>query len=223
MSALIDLRSVSRIYRRSQSRVNAVDGVSLSVEQGEYLSVLGESGSGKSTLMNIIGCLDKPDGGEYLFCGKNTAKMTERELDRLRLHSIGFVFQRFCLISALSAFDNVELPLIYARVPRAQRIRRVKEALETVGLSDRGDHRPNELSGGQQQRVAVARAIVKDPPLILADEPTGNLDPKTACEIAELFSMLNRAGKTIVLITHDRSVAERAERSVVINGGKIVG
>ena len=219
--SMINLKSVSRIYNRSDKTVTALNGINFCVEKGEYVSVLGTSGSGKSTLMNVLGTLDRPDFGEYTIDGVNVGKMSNRELDRLRRNKIGFIFQRYCLVPSLTAFDNVELPLIYAKVPRAERIKRVSESLEKVGLKDRANHKPNELSGGQQQRVAVARAIVTNPPIILADEPTGNLDPKTTEQIAEIFDKMHSVGKTIILITHDNSVAKRAERQVVINKGKI--
>ena len=218
---MINLKSVSRIYNRSDKTVTALNGINFCVEKGEYVSVLGTSGSGKSTLMNVLGTLDRPDFGEYTIDGVNVGKMSNRELDRLRRNKIGFIFQRYCLVPSLTAFDNVELPLIYAKVPRAERIKRVSESLEKVGLKDRANHKPSELSGGQQQRVAVARAIVTNPPIILADEPTGNLDPKTTEQIAEIFDKMHSVGKTIILITHDNSVAKRAERQVVINKGKI--
>ncbi len=222
-SPLLRLDNVGRVYKsRNADSVRALSGVSLEVFGGEYLSILGKSGSGKSTLMNVLGCLDKPDSGSYLFCGKNVADMNENELSQLRRSSIGFVFQQFCLIPTLSAFDNVELPLIYAGIRRSERLRRVKDALSTVGIYDRARHLPAELSGGQQQRVAIARAIVKDPPLILADEPTGNLDPETSQEISQLFLSLNKSGKTIVLITHDRSVAGSADRTAVIAHGTLM-
>ncbi len=221
-SPLLRLDNIGKVYKsRNADSVRALSGVSLEVFGGEYLSILGKSGSGKSTLMNVLGCLDKPDSGSYLFCGKNVAGMNENELSQLRRSSIGFVFQRFCLIPTLSAFDNVELPLIYAGVRRSERLRRVKNVLSTVGIYDRARHLPAELSGGQQQRVAIARAIVKDPPLILADEPTGNLDPETSRGISQLFLSLNKSGKTIVLITHDRSVAGSAGRIAVIEHGTL--
>lgn len=219
MSTIIRLRGITRAYKNT---VKALDGVDLSIENGDYLSILGESGSGKSTLMNIIGCLDKCDGGDYLFCGENIANHNERSLEKIRREQIGFVFQRFCLISSLTAFDNIELPLIYSHIPKQTRKVMVEAALETVGLTDRQNHRPNELSGGQQQRVAIARAIVKNPPIILADEPTGNLDPKNASEISSLFDKLNRDGKTIILITHDKKIANSAKRSVIIEKGRII-
>ena len=219
--SMINLKSVSRIYNRSDKTVTALNGINFCVEKGEYVSVLGTSGSGKSTLMNVLGTLDRPDFGEYTIDGVNVGKMSNRELDRLRRNKIGFIFQRYCLVPSLTAFDNVELPLIYAKVPRAERIKRVSESLEKVGLIDRANHNPSKLSGGQQQRVAVAIAIVTNPPIILADEPTGNLDPKTTEQIAEIFDKMHSVGKTIILITHDNSVAKRAERQVVINKGKI--
>ena len=218
MSTVINLRGITRVYKNT---VKALDGVDLSIEDGDYISILGESGSGKSTLMNIIGCLDKCDGGEYLFCGENIATFSENKFDNIRREHIGFVFQRFCLIPSLTAFDNIELPLIYSHIPKQKRKAMVETALETVGLSNRKNHRPNELSGGQQQRVAIARAIVKNPPIILADEPTGNLDPKNASEISSLFDKLNRNGKTVILITHDEKIAKSAKRSVVIKSGRI--
>ena len=221
MSELIRLREISRIYKNGKNEFEALKGVDLSVKSGEYLSVLGSSGSGKSTLMNIIGCLDRADGGEYFLNGKDTARFSERELELLRCNTIGFVFQRFCLFPSLSAYENVELPLIYAKIPANLRKERVLTALNTVGLIDKSKNKPCQLSGGQQQRVALARAIVKNPPLILADEPTGNLDPDMSDEISQVFEQLHKSGKTIILITHDKSVAEKAQRRVIIENGRL--
>ena len=221
MSELIKLRGISRIYKDGQNEFQALANINLTVKSGEYLSVLGSSGSGKSTLMNIIGCLDRADGGEYFLSGKDTAKASERELEQLRCNTIGFVFQRFCLIPSLNTFENVELPLIYAKIPANVRRERVLSALETVGLLNKAQNKPCQLSGGQQQRAALARAIVKNPPLILADEPTGNLDPDMSDEISQVFDRLHKSGKTIILITHDKSVACRAQHSVVIENGTL--
>ena len=202
-------------------QLHALKDVNLDVEQGEYLSVLGPSGSGKSTLMNIIGCLDTADSGTYLLDGTPIEDYTENQLARIRNRKIGFVFQSFNLISKLTAEENVELPLIYQKVPRAERKERVEKALARVDLQRRAKHLPTELSGGQQQRVAIARAIVTRPSLILADEPTGNLDSKTTVEIMDIFHELHDAGNTIVLITHDDDVARQASRIVRIKDGQL--
>jgi putative ABC transport system ATP-binding protein len=218
---MIQLKDVCKFYQVGDDRVRALDHASLHIKPKEFVSIIGPSGSGKSTLMNIIGCLDISDAGEYLLDGLPIESYSETELARIRNQKIGFVFQSFNLIPKLSAEENVELPLIYQKVKRSERIVRVKEALERVGLSHRAKHLPTELSGGQQQRVAIARALVTNPSLILADEPTGNLDSKTSQEIMDMFHELHKQGNTIVLITHDNDVAKQASRSIHIRDGKI--
>ena len=218
---MILLKDVCKFYQVGDDRVRALDHASLHIKPQEFVSIIGPSGSGKSTLMNIIGCLDVSDSGEYWLDGLPIEAYTESELAKIRNQKIGFVFQSFNLIPKLTAEENVELPLIYQKVKRPERQRRVKEALERVGLSHRAKHLPTELSGGQQQRVAVARALVTNPSLILADEPTGNLDSKTTKEIMEMFHELHRQGNTIVLITHDNDVAKQAARVIHILDGQI--
>ena len=218
---MIQLKDVCKFYQVGDDRVRALDHASLNIKPKEFVSIFRPSGSGKSTLMNIIGCLDISDAGEYLLDGLPIESYSETELARIRNQKIGFVFQSFNLIPKLSAEENVELPLIYQKVKRSERIVRVKEALERVGLSHRAKHLPTELSGGQQQRVAIARALVTNPSLILADEPTGNLDSKTSQEIMDMFHELHKQGNTIVLITHDNDVAKQASRSIHIRDGKI--
>ena len=218
---MIELRDVSKVYQIGQERVRALDHANLHIYPKEFVSIIGPSGSGKSTLMNIVGCLDVADAGLYLLDGMPIEAYSEMELARVRNHKIGFVFQNFNLIAKLSAWENVELPLIYQKVPRQERVRRVNEALEQVGLSKRARHLPTELSGGQQQRVAIARALVTRPSLILADEPTGNLDSKTSEEIMAMFRQLHAQGNTIVLITHDNDVAKQAPRSIRIRDGRL--
>lgn len=202
--------------------VRALDGVSLDIADGEYVTIVGASGSGKSTLMNIIGCLDTPTSGRYFLDSREVGGLSDGELSEIRSRRIGFIFQSFNLIPGLSALENVELPLLYRRVPKKQRGDAALAALESVGLSDRALHRPSELSGGQQQRVAIARAIAADPQMILADEPCGNLDSKSGTEVLEILKALNKSGKTIVMITHNEDTAKRAERLVRIADGKIV-
>ena len=218
---MIQLKEVCKFYQVGDDRVRALDHATLHIRPHEFVSIIGPSGSGKSTLMNIIGCLDIADAGSYLLDNLPIEAYSENELARIRNEKIGFVFQQFNLIPKLSAEENVELPLIYQKVPKAQRAQRVKEALERVGLANRAKHLPTELSGGQQQRVAIARAIVTNPKLILADEPTGALDSKTSQEIIDIFHELHRQGNTIVLITHDSDVAKQAERSIHIFDGRI--
>jgi putative ABC transport system ATP-binding protein len=218
---LIQLQNVSKHYNMGGACIRALDGVSLSVSRGEFLAVVGRSGSGKSTLMNVLGCLDKPTSGRYLLEGKDIGSLSVRELSLIRNRQIGFVFQSFNLIPRLTALENVELPLAYAGVPRLKRRALSLEAFSLVGLSDRAGHHPPEMSGGQQQRVAIARAIVTNPPLILADEPTGNLDHKTGQEVLNLLKRLWEAGRTLVLITHDPAVAAQAGRMVTLEVGKI--
>jgi putative ABC transport system ATP-binding protein len=216
---IIRLVDVSKIYGSGDATVHAVDDVSLAVNEGDFLAVMGPSGSGKSTLMHILGCLDVPTTGEYRFAGEDVSRMNERELASIRNRRIGFVFQQFHLLSSMTAWRNVELPLLY-RTAR-DRKQMALNALAQVGLSDRVQHRPNELSGGQQQRVAIARALVTDPTMILADEPTGNLDSRASREVLDILSGLHRSGHTIVLITHDSNVAGVAERVVEMADGRL--
>ena len=218
---MIDLKDVSKFYLVGDEKVKALDHATMHIYPHEFVSIIGPSGSGKSTLMNIIGCLDIADGGMYKLDGIPIDDYTENELAKVRNNKIGFVFQSFNLIAKMSAEENVELPLIYQGVKRGERQKRVREALEKVGLTKRAKHMPTELSGGQQQRVAIARALVTRPSLILADEPTGNLDSKTSEEIMEMFHELHAAGNTIVLITHDNDVAAQAERSIRIRDGRL--
>jgi putative ABC transport system ATP-binding protein len=218
-TAVIELTDVSKTYRAGSLEVEALRGVSLTIHRGDYVAITGPSGSGKSTLMHILGCLDVPSMGEFRLDGTDVASMSEAQLAHVRNKSIGFVFQQFNLLPSLTAWRNVEMPLAYAGVDRAVRRERAIDALTRVGLSDRIEHRPGELSGGQQQRVAVARALVTDPALILADEPTGNLDSRSSADVLSLFDELHASGRTIVLITHEPDVAAHAQRSVRILDG----
>ena len=219
---LISIKELRKIYRMGEVEVRALDGVNLEVEAGDYLAIMGPSGSGKSTLMNLIGCLDTPTSGEFILNKQRVSDLDDSELATIRNHEIGFVFQTFNLLSRATAQANVELPLIYARVPIRERHRRAREALEKVGLGDRAKHQPNELSGGQRQRVAVARALVNNPSILLADEPTGNLDSRTSAEIMDLFGELNAAGNTLIVVTHEEDIAAHAQRIVRLLDGKIV-
>jgi len=219
---LISLDGVFKIYEMGDTAVNALDGVTLDIDAGEFVAIVGPSGSGKSTLMNILGCLDTPTKGKYIFEDRDVSKLNDNELAAIRNLRIGFVFQSFNLLPKLTALENVELPLMYAGKSTAFRRNRAKEMLDAVGLGGRTHHKPKELSGGQQQRVAIARALSTDPPIILADEPTGNLDTKSGREIMEILKTLNRNGKTIILITHDTNIANQANRNVHIQDGKIV-
>ena len=218
---MIDIKDLCKVYLVGEERVRALDHATLHIYPREFVSIIGPSGSGKSTLMNIIGCLDIADAGSYLLDDLPIEVYSENELAKIRNQKIGFVFQQFNLIPKLTAWENVELPLIYQKVPRSERQTRVKAALERVGLSNRAKHLPTELSGGQQQRVAIARAIVTNPKLILADEPTGALDSRTGQEIIDIFHELHEQGNTIVLITHDQDVARQAGRSIHILDGRI--
>ncbi len=218
---MIRLEDVSKIYQVGDSEVRALDHASLHVKEGEFVSIVGPSGSGKSTMMNIIGCLDMADSGHYYLDGQAIEEYTETELAKIRNRKIGFIFQSFNLIGNMTAEENVELPLIYQKVPKQERKQRVEEALDRVQLKSRAGHKPNELSGGQQQRVAIARAIATKPSLFLADEPTGNLDSQTGEEIMKLFHELHEQGNTIILITHDEGVARQAARSIRIFDGKV--
>jgi putative ABC transport system ATP-binding protein len=217
---MIELKNVSKVYNIGGEEVRALDGSDLVVNQGEFVSIIGPSGSGKSTMMNIIGCLDVVDDGEYILENQSITQYSEKELAYIRNHKIGFIFQSFNLLSKLTAEANVELPLIYQRLRSSERKKCVAEALERVGLTDRKRHKPTELSGGQQQRVAIARALVTKPSLLLADEPTGNLDSQTGADILQLFHDLHESGNTIVLITHDNDVAKQAQRQIQILDGK---
>ncbi|HTW13574.1 MAG TPA: ABC transporter ATP-binding protein [Nocardioides sp.] len=221
MSGIIELEGVRKTYRSGSIEFEALRGVDTTITEGEYVAVIGPSGSGKSTLMNILGCLDTPSEGRYLLAGEDVSGMSEDQLAEVRNRRIGFVFQQFNLLATLPAWRNVELPLVYAGVPRAERRERAVAALGRVGLADRIDNRPGELSGGQQQRVAVARALVTEPAMILADEPTGNLDSQSTTDVLALLDELHRAGRTIVLITHELDVAARAGRNLVIRDGAI--
>jgi putative ABC transport system ATP-binding protein len=219
---VIDLERVTKVYRTGTISVAALRGVSISIDQGEYVAIIGPSGSGKSTLMHILGCLDIPTSGGYHLAGEDVSHMSETALAEVRNRHIGFVFQQFNLLPALPAWRNVEVPLVYAGIRRRERKQRALQALDRVGLGNRVDHRPGELSGGQQQRVAVARALVGDPSLILADEPTGALDSGSAADVLELMDELHGSGRTLVVITHDHEIAGVAERSVRLRDGLVV-
>lgn len=219
--SLIELREISRIYRMGSHQVTALDQVSLQIRANEYVAIMGPSGSGKSTMMNIIGCLDTPTSGQYFLNGRDVSGMSDNQLADVRNREIGFVFQTFNLLARVDCMHNVELPLIYGGMPKRVRRDKARRALESVGLGDRLDHKPNELSGGQRQRVAVARALVNDPSLILADEPTGNLDSRTGEEIMHLFELLYRRGNTLLVVTHEEDVARHARRIVRLRDGAV--
>jgi putative ABC transport system ATP-binding protein len=218
---LISLESIKKTYILGEQIVDALKGVDLKIFKGEYIALMGPSGSGKSTLMNIIGCLDTPSSGNYWLNGKEVSQMSDAHLSEVRNTEIGFVFQTFNLLNRLNAIDNVALPLVYAGVPQNERNERAKIVLEKVGLKDRMNHKPNELSGGQRQRVAVARALINNPSLLLADEPTGNLDTKTSYEIMSLFDEIHQSGNTIVLVTHEEDIAKHAKHIVRMRDGEI--
>ena len=218
---LIELRDIYKVYDMGAEKVHALNGVDLMVERGEYVAIMGSSGSGKSTLMNLVGCLDTPTSGSYVLNGTAVQELDDTELAAIRNKEIGFVFQTFNLLARTDALHNVELPLIYAGLSRADRRERARKALEKVGLGARMTHQPNELSGGQRQRVAIARALVNEPSILLADEPTGNLDSSTSEEIMQLFDELHRAGNTVVLVTHEPDIAEHAWRKVTLRDGKV--
>jgi ABC-type lipoprotein export system ATPase subunit len=222
--ALIELRNLSKVYDLGEVQVTALQGVSLDIQEGEFVALIGPSGSGKSTLMNTVGCLDRPTSGSYHLAGEEVAGMNPDQLAQVRNRRIGFVFQNFNLLARTTALENVEVPLLYNPVcPRRHRKRQAVELLKRVGLADRLDHKPNQLSGGQQQRVAIARALVNRPSILLCDEPTGNLDTRTSREIMELFSKLNHdEGLTVILVTHDLEVAQRAKRALVLIDGEVV-
>ena len=220
---LIDIKDIYKIYNEGkESEVRALDGVSLQIDRGEFVAIIGASGSGKSTLMNILGCLDVPTYGDYILDGTDITDRSDRQLARIRNREIGFIFQGYNLIPALTAYENVELPLIYQGVPMGKREERVMQALERVAMADRWRHKPAEMSGGQQQRVAIARAIATHPPVIMADEPTGALDSRTGKHVLEILHTLNDEGSTVILITHDNSIAATARRVVRISDGHIV-
>jgi putative ABC transport system ATP-binding protein len=219
---LIKLEDVYKIYSDGDSEIRALDGINLNVAEREFVAIIGQSGSGKSTAMNIIGCLDVPTSGGYHLNGEDVSEMNEKELSDIRSRTLGFIFQQYNLIAKLSVFENVELPLIYKKIGHDKRSKMVETALERVGLSDRGKKFPNQLSGGQQQRVSIARALAGEPPIILADEPTGALDSKTGVEVLEFIKKLNEEGTTIVLITHDNNIASQARRVVRLQDGCII-
>ena len=219
--ALIETRDLWKTYQMGDEQIHALRGVTIEIERGEYVAIMGPSGSGKSTLMNLIGCLDTPSRGTYLLNGKEVSQMNDNELARIRNEEIGFVFQTFNLLPRATALHNVELPLVYAGVAKKDRLERAKTALDRVELTPRMHHRPNELSGGQRQRVAIARALVNNPSILLADEPTGNLDSKTGVEIMALFDRLHAGGNTIILVTHEAEIAAHAHRTIAIRDGGI--
>ncbi len=221
--SLVELQAISKIYQSGAEVVKALDEVSLTINKGEFLSILGPSGSGKSTLMNMLGCLDKASSGEYLLEGKSIEGLTSNQLAAIRNQKIGFVFQSFNLLEYASALDNVALPLVYGGVSLRERRKRAAVLLEKVGLGNRMDHKPNQLSGGQKQRVAIARALVNEPQIILADEPTGALDTKSGAEIELLFNQLHQEGRTIIVVTHDLELAQRTKRIITIRDGQLVG
>ncbi|HEX8030795.1 MAG TPA: ABC transporter ATP-binding protein [Vicinamibacterales bacterium] len=218
---LIETRDLWKTYVMGDEEIHALKGVSISIEKGEYVAIMGPSGSGKSTLMNLIGCLDTPSKGTYLLNNKEVSQMNDNELARIRNEEIGFVFQTFNLLPRATALHNVELPLVYAGIGKAERLNQAKAAIEKVELTHRMSHKPNELSGGQRQRVAIARALVNNPSILLADEPTGNLDSKTGVEIMALFARLHQGGNTIILVTHEADIAAYAHRVIAIRDGQV--
>lgn len=222
MATLIELKDIMKTYIMGDSVVHALNHVDVTIDYGEFTSIMGASGSGKSTMMNILGCLDRPTSGEYYLDGKEIAGYNDDELAHTRNAKIGFVFQNFNLLAKLSAQANVALPLIYAGVSEEERMERAKKALEAVGLGERLDHKPMEMSGGQRQRVAIARALINDPPVIMADEPTGNLDTKSSYEIMEIFKKMNEEGKTVLMVTHEPDIAAYTKRILVMRDGKLV-
>lgn len=221
MSALVEIRDVCKIYNPGENEVRALDHVNVCIHEGEFVAIIGHSGSGKSTLMNMLGCLDVPTSGVYMLHGQNVGTLDDNELSDIRNREIGFVFQGFNLIQNLTALENVELPLIYRGVSRSKRIALAEAALAKVGLKDRMNHKPSEMSGGQQQRVAIARAIAQAPPIILADEPTGNLDSNSTNEIMDIMKELHKEGRTVIIITHDNDIAAKAKRIIQIHDGRI--
>ncbi|MDT0686873.1 ABC transporter ATP-binding protein [Autumnicola psychrophila] len=221
MSRVIEITNITRDFPLGQETVKVLKGIDLNIERGEYVAFMGPSGSGKSTLMNLLGCLDTPTSGSYILNGKDVSKMTDDELAEIRNKEIGFVFQTFNLLPRTTALDNVALPMVYAGYSKSDRVVRAKEVLTNVGLGDRMDHKPNQLSGGQRQRVAVGRALVNKPSIILADEPTGNLDSKTSVEIMNLFDEIHAAGNTVILVTHEEDIAEHAHRIIRLRDGVV--
>ena len=219
---IITVDKVNKTYKNGSLELQVLKNISFKVDKGEFLAIMGSSGSGKSTMMNILACLDSQYEGTYILDGIDISKLTENQLSEIRNKKIGFIFQSFNLLPTLSALENVELPLVYSSVPKAERHKRAAELLEMVGLKDRMHHKPNELSGGQRQRVAIARALVNDPSIILADEPTGNLDSKSEEEIIEILQELNRTGKTIVIVTHEPNIGDIAQRKIVFKDGEII-
>ena len=219
---IITVDNINKTYKNGSLELQVLKNISFKVDKGEFLAIMGSSGSGKSTMMNILGCLDNQYEGKYILDGIDISKSTENELSEIRNKKIGFIFQSFNLLPRLTALENVELPLIYSSVPKEERHKRANELLEMVGLKDRTHHRPNELSGGQRQRVAIARALANNPSIILADEPTGNLDSKSEAEIIEILQKLNKMGKTIVIVTHEPNIGEIAQRKIVFKDGEII-
>ena len=219
---IITVDNINKTYKNGSLELQVLKNVSFKVDKGEFLAIMGSSGSGKSTMMNILGCLDNQYEGKYILDGIDISKSSENELSEIRNKKIGFIFQSFNLLPRLTALENVELPLVYSSVPKEERHKRANELLEMVGLKERTHHRPNELSGGQRQRVAIARALVNNPSIILADEPTGNLDSKSEAEIIEILQKLNKMGKTIVIVTHEPNIGEIAQRKIVFKDGEII-
>ncbi|MDB9883340.1 ABC transporter ATP-binding protein [Bacteroidia bacterium] len=219
--ALIELHDIYKIYQMGSTQINALDGLECTIQKGEYVALMGPSGSGKSTLMNVIGCLDSPTSGTYMLNNKNVSMMSDDDLATIRNIEIGFVFQSFNLLPRTSALENVALPLVYAGVSKKERLERAQVVLKKVGLGDRGDHKPNELSGGQRQRVAIARALVNNPSIVLADEPTGNLDSKSSQEIMTLFNEIHSEGNTVVMVTHEEDIAKYTKRTIRMIDGKL--
>ena len=219
---IITMTGITKVYSVGGEEVRALDGANLTIREGEFVSIIGPSGSGKSTLMNIIGCLDVADSGEYILDGQSIEQYSEEELAKIRNKKIGFIFQNFNLLPRLSALLNVALPLVYAGVPEPERLKRAQEILASVGLGDRVHHKPTEMSGGQRQRVAIARALINQPAIIMADEPTGNLDTKSSYEIMDIFRSLNDDGKTVVMVTHEPDIAEMTKRIIHMRDGKVV-
>jgi putative ABC transport system ATP-binding protein len=221
MASLLEIRDLKKTYKLGSVSINALNGVSLDIQQNEYVALMGPSGSGKSTLMNLLGCLDTPSSGSYVLNGRDVSRLAEGELADIRNHEIGFVFQTFNLLARLSGVDNVALPLIYAGTAKAERTRRAEQMLADVGLGERMHHKPNELSGGERQRVAVARALINEPSIILADEPTGNLDTKTSYEIMGLFERIHDQGNTVIIVTHEEDIAAHAHRIIRLRDGQM--